>query len=90
MSRYIAAYDISSNRRRRRVARALRNWGERVQQSVFEVTIDADRMGDFQLDLGLLLGPDDAFDLFPLDTRDPSRRKRWRKPIHHQPVIILA
>ena len=40
MSRYIAAYDIASNRRRRRVARALLGWGERLQRSVFEIEID--------------------------------------------------
>ena len=37
---YIAvSYDISSNARRRRVAKVLKGYGERVQKSVFECRI---------------------------------------------------
>lgn len=33
---YIVSYDISGNKRRRRVAKELENYGSRVQYSVFE------------------------------------------------------
>ena len=90
MSRYIAAYDVSSNRRRRQVARALLGWGERLQESVFEVSISPEEMDDFQLSLGLVLGATDLFDLIPIDNRQPSRRKRWRRPFQQQPVVIMG
>lgn len=37
--RYIVCYDIPSEKRRRRLARALQGWGQRVQYSVFEAQL---------------------------------------------------
>ncbi|MFH1114067.1 MAG: CRISPR-associated endonuclease Cas2 [Pseudomonadota bacterium] len=37
MNKWIVAYDIPDDRRRRKVADALENFGDRVQYSVFEV-----------------------------------------------------
>jgi CRISPR-associated protein Cas2 len=39
--RYVVAYDISSNDRRRRIADLLLGWGDRVQYSVFEIDVSA-------------------------------------------------
>ncbi len=90
MSTYVAAYDIADNRRRRRLARALHGWGQRVQESVFEVSISPECMEEFQLEIGLLLGARDQFDLYPIDTREPRRRKRWQKPLVYRPAVILG
>jgi len=40
MSRYVVCYDISDDRLRRRVAGYLDGFGDRVQNSVFELPID--------------------------------------------------
>lgn len=41
---FVISYDIPENRRRLRVSKALKNVGERVQKSVFEVHIEARRL----------------------------------------------
>ena len=38
--RYVICYDISSSRRRRRVADCLDGYGDRIQESVFEAILD--------------------------------------------------
>lgn len=40
---YLVSYDISSDRRRNRIARKLENYGKRIQYSVFECDIDEKR-----------------------------------------------
>ena len=40
MARFVVCYDVSSNRRRRRVAACLDAYGDRVQNSVFELPTD--------------------------------------------------
>ncbi len=42
MKKWIVAYDIPDDRRRRRLAAALENFGDRVQYSVFEVITEGD------------------------------------------------
>lgn len=37
---YLVSYDISSNRRRRKVAKLMENYGTRVQYSVFECKLE--------------------------------------------------
>ena len=51
----IVSYDISRNRRRTAVARALADVGTRVQRSVFELYLDSDELGDLQARLGRLI-----------------------------------
>lgn len=38
---YIVAYDIANNKRRLRVAKILESWGYRIQESVFQLRLDA-------------------------------------------------
>lgn len=44
----VIAYDIEDDRRRRRVARVLEGYGERVQESVFECWLDVAAMADLR------------------------------------------
>jgi CRISPR-associated endonuclease Cas2 len=78
MSHYVAAYDISDSRHRERVARILSRYGQRVQLSVFQIWIEPDDLPQLRREVGAYLALDDAFDLFPLDCRDPERRIRWQ------------
>ncbi|NGZ06554.1 MAG: CRISPR-associated endonuclease Cas2 [Magnetococcales bacterium] len=40
--RYVICYDISDNKRRRRLAICLDQYGDRIQESVFEAVLDRD------------------------------------------------
>ncbi len=44
----VVAYDIASNRRRRRVARILESYGNRVNYSVFECFLRECELGEMQ------------------------------------------
>lgn len=91
MSLFIAAYDISHDGRRRRVARALERYGRRVQRSVFEVWLTPKELPRFRIEIGALLAKEDAFDIFPVDERGSRRRMRWqRPPTDYSPVRVLA
>jgi len=57
---YLACFDISDDRRRYRVAKALAEYGSRVQRSVFEISLK--RPGDLdglRRDIAALLEEDD-------------------------------
>ncbi|MBN2717705.1 MAG: CRISPR-associated endonuclease Cas2 [Deltaproteobacteria bacterium] len=41
---YVVCYDISDNRRRRRLDKLLKGFGRRVQESVFECDLDTVRL----------------------------------------------
>lgn len=43
MQRYIVAYDISDNRRRKKVGELLEAYGKRVNYSVFEIVVKSAR-----------------------------------------------
>lgn len=40
---YLVSYDITSDKRRRKIAKILENYGKRVQYSVFECELDEER-----------------------------------------------
>ncbi|MBF0109739.1 MAG: CRISPR-associated endonuclease Cas2 [Magnetococcales bacterium] len=40
--RYVICYDITENKRRRKLSDCLDNFGDRVQESVFEAVLDGD------------------------------------------------
>lgn len=90
MSLYVAAYDITEDRRRVQIARILTNYGRRVQQSVFEVWLKPKQVGALKHRLAAILGKDDRFDLFPVDERGPRRRVGWlRSPICYATVSVV-
>lgn len=90
MSLYVAAYDISRDSRRIRVAEILREYGRRVQRSVFEIEVEPEELDELRFRVGLLLANTDAFDLFPIDRRFPKRRISWqRDPVAEDPVIVV-
>ena len=44
--RYVIAYDISRDDVRSRVAAVLASWGDRIQRSVFECTLDPEELAE--------------------------------------------
>jgi CRISPR-associated protein Cas2 len=89
MSWYVACYDISHDGRRAGVARILRDYGRRVQRSVFEVWLDPADLPELRRRVGPLLARADAFDLFPVDARRPEGRIAWQRP-PRRPEVLFA
>jgi CRISPR-associated protein Cas2 len=90
MSLYVAAYDVSRDSRRVRVAEILLEYGRRVQRSVFEIEVDPEDLDELRFRVGVLLAKTDAFDLFPIDRRFPKRRISWqREPVAEESVIVI-
>jgi len=91
MSRFVAAYDISSDFQRARVARVLDRYGMRLQWSVFEVWLDPDELIDLRRQIGPLLGERDQFEIIPIDVAANRGRWRWGPPdARHDPVVVLG
>jgi CRISPR-associated protein Cas2 len=90
MSLYVVAYDISHDGQRERVARALLEFGRRVQKSVFEVWLEPHTIPLFRRRIGPLLAREDRFDVFPIDERGKRRRFSWQRPPHaYAPVMLV-
>lgn len=53
----IASYDISDPKRLLRVARAMKNYGERVLKSVFECNLDRKRFDDMKEKIEEIIEP---------------------------------
>lgn len=88
MSLHIACYDVADDRRRARVARLLLRHGVRVQKSVFEVWLEPEQVPGLQREVGRLLGRDDAFDLYPFDSRAGRMRMRWQRAPEAWPAVV--
>jgi CRISPR-associated protein Cas2 len=69
----VFAYDISSDKRRRKVARALEKVAARVQESVFEVRMSAALARRTAAQINPLLGPGDSLRLYALGAAGQSR-----------------
>jgi CRISPR-associated protein Cas2 len=54
---FVVAYDIRSNRRRRKVLAALKNYGLPVQLSVVECELDPARLGRLKQEVRGLINP---------------------------------
>ncbi|MGQ4808496.1 CRISPR-associated endoribonuclease Cas2 [Candidatus Entotheonellaceae bacterium PAL068K] len=55
---YVVAYDISSDKRRLKVAKILEDFGDRAQYSVFEMQLDrADQLDELQQRLQTVIDP---------------------------------
>lgn len=66
--KYVVAFDISNGKKRNAVAKACKEWGFRVQRSVFEIFMDSSKVGEFSEKLLNLINPDrDTIRLYPLD-----------------------
>lgn len=90
MSLYVAAYDVSDDRRRQRVVRVLCEFGHRIQQSVFIVDMTPDDLPDLRRRIGEILSRDDRFDLLPVDERGTRKQWRWQIPIDDYCTVIVV
>jgi CRISPR-associated protein Cas2 len=64
---YAICYDITDDRRRLEVARALKDFGQRVQKSVFEASLDPQDLQRLKSRLErILLLEEDSLRIYPL------------------------
>ncbi len=54
---YVVSYDISDDKRRHRVCATLKNYGTRVQYSVFECELEPARRAELERQLAKLVEP---------------------------------
>ena len=74
--RYVIAYDISSDDARARVAAKVSAWGDRIQKSVFECTLDREELDELLADIELLVNPlKDSVHVVPLCAGCDSDRR---------------
>jgi CRISPR-associated protein Cas2 len=63
----VVSYDIPNDRRRTRLAHALKDFGERVQYSVFECRLDAEQLGRLSRRIKAEIDPEeDRVRIYPL------------------------
>ncbi|GHU30419.1 hypothetical protein AGMMS50256_17320 [Betaproteobacteria bacterium] len=80
MTFYVIAYDTPDNRRRKCIARLLAGFGKRIQKSVFECDLDAERLQRLRRELIKEIDPvEDKVRFYPLCSRDLSRALVWDK-----------
>lgn len=89
MSLYVAAYDISDDRRRRQVSRFLLRFGPRLQESVFEVWLEPEELAEFRRELGTYLSAGDDFALLPIEARRCRERFQWQRPPREWKAVLL-
>ena len=62
--RILVCYDISSDKRRDKIAKACESYGARIQFSVFECPLDELRLQQLRADLGMLINREEDQVLF--------------------------
>ena len=62
--RILVCYDISSDKRRDKIAKACESYGARIQFSVFECPLDEVRLQGLRAELGTLINRDEDQVLF--------------------------
>jgi len=78
MSLYIVAYDISSNRRRKKVSDILEGYGKRVQYSVFEVIVASSKYNELKRRLRRYFNPDeDSIRFYPISKHTLDQVEIW-------------
>lgn len=64
---YIIAYDIADTKRRLRVAETLESWGYRIQESVFQLRLDAATLARVRTSLAALISDaEDVIHIYPI------------------------
>ncbi len=66
MARFVVCYDVSDDRRRRKIAEVLDAYGDRVQESVFELPVDGVLMDECVAELAQAIGRDDHLAIYRL------------------------
>ncbi len=64
---YIVAYDITADGRRTKVSNALQSWGYRIQESVFQLSLEAEDLDEVRAKLASIIDEvDDVVHIYPV------------------------
>lgn len=75
---YVVVYDVSCDKRRKKVADLLEGYGERVQYSVFECVLDKDRYRQLSDRLIKRINlEEDSIRIYPIVESSLRRIKTW-------------
>jgi CRISPR-associated protein Cas2 len=75
---YLITYDISCNKRRKKVSDLLEGYGQRVQYSVFECKLTADQYAELCQRLRPRIQPgEDSIRLYPLTRHTLAQVEVW-------------
>ncbi len=91
---FIVAYDISDQRRWRRVFKTMQGYGEWLQLSVFQCRLDRKRLAQFESQLSDLIDHEDdhlmILDLGPADSVKPKVRSVGKAfdPVQREATIV--
>ena len=67
MKRFVVCYDVADNRRRQRIAKILDAYGDRIQESVFELPVPAKLMQEcLESVMSVLDTTEDGLIVYPL------------------------
>jgi CRISPR-associated protein Cas2 len=81
---YLVTYDIPCNKRRKKVSDLLEGYGRRVQYSVFECVLSAEKFAELQRRLKPRVKPEeDSIRFYPLSRHTLAQVEVWGGP----PVI---
>lgn len=90
MSLYIAAYDITDDKARQRVAKVLLSYGTRLQKSVFEIWLEPEEIAGVKMQVGSHLDAGDRFDIIPVDRGVGRPHFAWQDSARRwNPVLLL-
>lgn len=91
MQLYVVAYDIPSDKRRKKVSDLLEGYGQRVQYSVFECLLELDQYRELQRQLRQRLDrKEDQIRFYPLSGHTVSRAEAWGGPDLISPSVSLV
>ncbi len=75
---YVVVYDVSCNRRRKKVADVLEGYGRRVQFSVFECCLEAKKYQELKRKLGRYVKlPEDSVRFYPMSSHTRDQVEIW-------------
>lgn len=79
---YVITYDISDNKRRKKIANLLEGYGVRVQFSVFECQLSAKKYGELQKRLRRFYQADqqDSLRFYPISRHTLGQADIWGEP----------
>ena len=74
---YIVAYDIPSNRRRKKVSDILEGYGKRVQYSVFELVLAKSKYDEMRRRLSRYVNFEDSLRFYPISQHTLDQVEIW-------------
>ena len=88
---YLVTYDISCNKRRKKVSDLLEGYGQRVQLSVFECVLPTKKYEELKSRLGRRVEPEDNIRIYPLSAHTLGQVEIWGKvPLSQPPKSIIV